>query len=143
MRETLKMEDPAASQNDVYFVYDGDCPLCSSAAMAFRIRDAVGTLRLINAREDQHHPVVREINARRLNLDDGMVIKFHDTCYHGADALNVMAMIGTDRGWFNRLNVLLFRSKTLSALLYPAMRAARNLLIRVRGVSKINNLGIE
>lgn len=137
------MEDPAGTPNEVFFIYDGECPLCSSAALAFRIRSAVGTLRLINARAEQDHPIVRAISARRLNLDEGMVIQFQDRYYHGADALHVMALIGTEHGWFNRLTVFLFRSRTLSYFLYPAMRATRNLLIRIRGVSKINNLGIQ
>ena len=128
------------SKGDVWFVYDGDCPLCTTAAKALRIRQAVGTLHLVNAREDSSHPVMQEIQARRLNLDVGMVIKFQNTCYHGADALHVMALLGTGHGWFNRMNAWLFRSKTLSRLLYPSMREARNLFLRLTGVSKIDNL---
>jgi hypothetical protein len=105
-----------------------------------RIRKAVGTLHLVNAREESGHPVMQEILARKLNLDEGMVIKFRDTCYHGADALHVMALLGTGQGWFNRWNARLFRSKTLSRLLYPSMKAARNLLLWFIGVSKIRNL---
>ena len=86
-------------------------------------------------------PVMREIDACGLNLDEGMVIKFQDTCYHGADALHVMALLGTRHGWFNRMNAWLFRSKRISTLVYPFMRAARNLALRFKGVSKIGNLG--
>lgn len=129
-----------SAKGDVWFVYDGDCPLCTTAANALQIRKAVGTLHLVNAREESNHPVMQEILARRLNLDEGMVIKFLDTCYFGADALHVMALLGTGQGWFNRMNAWLFRSKTLSRLLYPPMRAARNLFIRLKGISKIDNL---
>jgi predicted DCC family thiol-disulfide oxidoreductase YuxK len=125
---------------DVWFVYDGDCPICTVAAHGLRIRKAVGTLQLVDARSDVDHPILAEIRDLRLDLDQGMVIKFRDTCYHGADALHVMAMLGTGQGWFNRINALLFRSKLLSAICYPPMRAVRNLLIRVRGVQKIDNL---
>jgi predicted DCC family thiol-disulfide oxidoreductase YuxK len=125
---------------DVWFVYDGDCPICSVAAHALRIRKAVGNLHIVNARNDTSNPVLQEIKDLRLDLDEGMVIKFRDTCYHGADALHVMAMLGTGRGWFNRVNALLFRSKFLSAFCYPSMRAGRNLLIRLRGVPRIDNL---
>lgn len=129
-----------SAKGDVWFVYDGDCPICTTAANALQIRKAVGTLHLVNAREDRNHPVMREILARRLNLDEGMVIKFLDTCYFGADALHVMALLGTGQGWFNRMNASLFRSKTLSRLLYPPMRTARNLFIRLKGIPKIDNL---
>ena len=125
---------------DVWFVYDGDCPICTVAAKALKIRQAVGALHLVDARNDTAHPILAEIRDLRLDLDQGMVIKFADTCYHGADALHVMALLGTGQGWFNRLNAALFRSKALSALCYPPMRAGRNLLIRLRGVPKIDNL---
>ena len=133
-------EQTESAKGDVWFVYDGDCPLCTTAASALRIRKAVGNLHLVNAREDRNHPVMQEILAMRLDLDEGMVIKFLDTCFFGADALHVMALLGTGQGWFNRMNAWLFRSKTLSRLLYPPMRAARNLLLWFIGVSKIRNL---
>lgn len=135
MQDTLKN-----GTGDVWFVYDGDCPICSVAASALKIRKAVGKLHLVDARSDISNPILQEINDLKLDLDEGMVIKFRDTCYHGADALHVMAMLGTGQGWFNRLNALLFRSKFLSAICYPPMRTGRNLLIRLRGVPRINNL---
>lgn len=125
---------------EVWFVYDGDCPICNTAANALRIRKAVGNLHLINARTDKDHPLMAEIKRKGMNLDEGMVIKFQDTCYHGADALHVMALLGTGQDWFNRMNALLFRSPTLSALCYPAMRAMRNLAIRLKGIPKLRNL---
>lgn len=69
-----------------------------------------------------------------------MVIEFGGQLYHGADALQVMALLGSKHGWFNRANVLLFRSPRLAKLTYPLMRGARNLLIQVLGVAQINNL---
>jgi predicted DCC family thiol-disulfide oxidoreductase YuxK len=128
-------------KGDVWFVYDGECPLCSAAAHALRIRQAVGHLHLVDARIETSHPIIKEVRDLNLDLDEGMVIKFRETHYHGADALHVMAMLGTGRGWFNRLNAVLFRSKLLSRLCYPSLRAGRNLLIRLRGVEKIDNLG--
>ena len=130
----------ADQTGDVWFVYDGDCPLCTAAAQALRIRKAVGNLNLVDARHDSDHPILGEIQAQKLDLDQGMVIKFGDTLYHGADALNMMALLGTGQGWFNRLNALLFRSRWLAAICYPPMRAARNLLLRLSGIDRIGNL---
>ena len=135
MQDTLEHKT-----GDVWFVYDGDCPICSVAARGLRIRKAVGSLNLVDARTDIDHPILKEVQELKLDLDEGMVIKFRDTCYHGADALQVMALLGTGQGWFNRMNAWLFRSRTLSKICYPPMRATRNLLIRLRGVEKIGNL---
>lgn len=128
------------AKGDVWFVYDGDCPVCNTAADYWRLREAVGTLHLVNAREEGSHPLMREIKAKGLDLDKGMVVKFQDTCYHGADALHVMALLGTRQNWFNRTNAFLFRSKALSVFCYPAMRAASNLALKVKGVPLIRNL---
>lgn len=136
---------PITAKNDlqpegVWFVYDGDCPICTTAARVLRIKQAVGELHLLNARDNRDHPLVTEINQRNLDLDEGMVIKYRGELYHGRDALHFMALFGSDSGWFNRLNAVLFRSKTMARLCYPAMRAGRNLLLRLKGVSKIGNL---
>ncbi len=133
-------EIPEESRPSVWFVYDGDCPICAMAGHALRIKKNIGTLQIINARESREHPLVQEINARGLDLDEGMVLKYQGVCYHGEDALHMMALLGAERGWFNRMNRLLFSSKPLARLCYPAMRAGRNLLLRLKGVGKIRNL---
>ncbi|MBI1275520.1 DUF4166 domain-containing protein [bacterium] len=133
--------EPAATvklKGDVYFIYDGECPICSMAAHALRIRDAAGTLHLINAREGKNHSLVQEVTQLGYDLDDGMVIKFGGKYYQGKDALGIMALLSSNIGWFNRINAMLFRSPSMAAFLYPAMRGMRNTLIRVKGVSKLN-----
>lgn len=139
---TSSMEPAATGElkGNVYFVYDGDCPICTTAAHALRIRDAVGTLHLINARDGADQPLVREVTERGYDLDEGMVIKFGERYYHGADALGIMALLGSGVGWFNCMNAILFRSPRVAALLYPAMRGTRNTLIRIKGVPKLSNL---
>ena len=124
----------------MWFVYDGECPICSYAAHALRIKRSVGDLVLINARDQPGHPLVREVTQAGLDLDDGMVLKLHGELYHGDDALHMMALLGSKSGWFNRANVILFRSRRIARLCYPAMRAGRNLLLRLNDVDKIANL---
>jgi predicted DCC family thiol-disulfide oxidoreductase YuxK len=125
---------------NVWFAYDGHCPICTHAASALQIRKSVGPLQLVDARDDPAHPLIQEIARLGLNLDDGMVLKYQCVCYHGEDALHMMAMLGSPSGWFNRANVLLFRSRAMAKLCYPAMRGARNLLLHLKGVEKIRNL---
>lgn len=48
---------------------------------------------------------MQEITQAGLNIDEGMVVKMNNTLYHGADAQHVLAMIGTNQDWFNRINV--------------------------------------
>lgn len=131
----------APSKQEIWFAYDGECPICATAAAAFRVREAVGTLHLVNARVDVGHPVLSEVNAARLDLDEGMVVKYGGRLYHGADALQLMAMIGSEHGWFNRMNAALFKNRSVARIAYPFMRAVRNMAIAVKGSGKIGNLG--
>lgn len=126
--------------SDIYFIYDGKCPVCNYAAHTFRIKQAVGHIHLIDARAEKQHPLLEEVNKKGLDLDAGMVILYQDNYYHAEDALRLMGLLGSDTGWFNKMNSFLFRSKPVAKFFYPAMRACRNALIRMKGVSKIDNL---
>lgn len=127
-------------KGEIWFAYDGACPICTYVAHALKIMESVGRLHLVDARADADHPLIHRIAAERLDLDEGMVIQFGGRLYHGADALHVMALLGSKHGWFNRANALLFRSPRLARLAYPLMRGGRNLLIRLLGVAAIDNL---
>lgn len=137
------MTDKPDPARGIYFVYDGDCPLCTSAALALRIKQDYGTLNLINAREAADHPHVREITRRGLDLDEGMAIFADGRIYHGADALGFMARYGETRNAFMAATRALFWSEKLSALTYPWMRGVRNWLLRRRNVKPIDNLNLR
>ncbi len=123
----------------VLLVYDHECPVCRNYCQVLRIRAAAGKLQIVNARE--HSEIMQEITARGLDIDQGMVLKLDDQLYYGADAMHALALLSTRSGIFNRLNYLLFRSPRLARVLYPLLRSLRNLLLKLLGRRKINNLG--
>lgn len=129
----------AESSQGVWFVYDGECPLCQSAAKFFRLKEAKGTLHLLDARSDPNHPIMHQIKQRGLNLDDGFVIVDDGIYYHGKSALRYLSDIGKDGNWFTKL-LSLFQSKLMANIFYPMMRGLRNFLLRIRSVPKIDNL---
>ena len=45
-------------KDGVWFVYDGDCPICTHAAEALRIKQEFGSLSLLNAREAVDEPLI-------------------------------------------------------------------------------------
>lgn len=126
------------NRTSVWLVYDGECPICRPTANALKIRAAVGELILVNARHSD--PIMLELKQAGLNIDEGMVVKINNTFYHGAEAQHVLAMIGTDEDWFNRINVWLFRSKIIAKLFYPIMKNIRFTVLKIKGIAKINNL---
>ncbi len=129
------------SKPPILLVYDRQCPACTYYCNIANVRSNLGELKLINARDP--HPVVKEITAAGLDMDEGMVLKMDDTLYHGADAIHVLSMIGTSSGMLNRLNHWAFRSRRRARLLYPMMKSGRNLLLKLLGRTKINNLNLQ
>ncbi|MFP4611693.1 MAG: DCC1-like thiol-disulfide oxidoreductase family protein [Thiohalophilus sp.] len=125
---------------EIVLVYDQQCPLCHAYCQLVRIRESVGDLTIVDAR--QNSEVLREITDKRLDIDQGMVLKMGDRLYYGADAIHALALISSRSGFFNRFNYWLFKSRRISAWLYPVFRLFRNLLLKALGKTKINNLNI-
>lgn len=124
-----------ASNGGIQIIYDGECPFCSSYIGLVRLRDAVGHVELIDAR--QPHPLVAEVRARGLDLDEGMVAVYNGAFHHGHACVHLLATLTEDTGLANGVFRRLFASKTRTKGLYPLMRGARNLALRLLGRSKI------
>ena len=127
----------------IWFVYDGDCPLCTSAALALRIKQQYGKLNLLNARDAVNHPLLNEINKHKLDLDEGMVIYHAGRFYHGREALTFMARFSENKGLFNIANKILYWSDSIAYITYPWLRGARNALLRNKSASRIDNLNLK
>jgi predicted DCC family thiol-disulfide oxidoreductase YuxK len=116
---------------DLWVVYDGECPFCSSYVTLYRIRQQADRVHLIDARSA--HPIVDEVRRAGYDLDVGMVVRFEGRLYHGAEAMTVLAILGGDGTLFNRLNRALFRHPRLSRALYPWLVRGRLLVLRMLG----------
>ena len=127
------------SPDETTLIYDGECPVCIAYSDSVDTDASQGALRRINARSD--HALVRQATEEGLDLDEGMVVVHQGRLYHGADALHIMATLAPRTGVRNRLNRLLFGSRTVSRVAYPVLRGGRNTLLRLLGRSKIANLG--
>lgn len=132
-----------AEKNAIWFVYDGECPLCKSAALALRIKKQYGTHNLLNAREHLDHQLIIDINRHGFDLDEGMVIFDGNDFYHGKDALSFMAKFGDSKGLFNLLNKAVFGSETMAKMIYPWIRGVRNLLLKKKNIGRIDNLNLK
>ncbi len=129
------------SPPQLLLVYDGECPACRAYCQLLNIRHSLGELRLVDARENSE--VMDEITARGMDIDEGMVLKVEDQFYYGADAIHALALMGSRSSLFNRVNYWMFRSKTSATILYPVLRSCRNLLLKILGKTRINNLQLH
>lgn len=126
---------------EILLIYDKECPACNNFCQVLRIRESIGNLKIINAREKSK--VMEEITAAGLDIDQGMVLKMRGKLYYGSDAMHALALISSRSDVFNRISYWLFKSKTMSRLLYPVLRFFRNLLLKILRKTKINNLDVE
>lgn len=126
------------NSNQIFLIYDKECPACNNYCQIVRIRESIGTLHILDARESSD--IMDEITAHGLDIDQGMVLKVDDQLYYGADAIHTLALMSSRSNVLNRLNYWIFRSKTISYVLYPVLRLFRNMLLTLSGKTKINNL---
>ncbi len=70
-------------------------------------------------------------------------MKVDDTIFYGSEAIHALALRSSRKGFVNRFAFWVFRSKTAARLIYPVLAACRNLLLKMLGRTRINNLNIE
>ena len=91
---------------------------------------------------DARHPsqLMDEITAAGLDIDQGMVVKFKDVVYYGADAIHILTLLSTPSGIFNRVNYYVFSTRIGAKVFYPLGKAFRTVLLKVLGIRYIENL---
>lgn len=122
----------------IQLLYDKQCPVCDLYCRLVDVRESEGHLVRVDAREPGE--LMTEVTALGLDIDEGMVLKVGDRLYYGADAINELALLSSGKGLFNRLASGTFRSASVARFLYPLLRAMRNLLLKILGRTRINNL---
>ena len=119
---------------ELVVVYDGQCPFCTRFVQLYRIRQLVGRVRLVDARDaPDSDPVLREVAEAGLDLDEGMAVKWRGRIYHGADAMHVLALLGAESSVFGRMNRALFTRPALASWIYPALVAGRRRSVSLLG----------
>jgi hypothetical protein len=129
-----------AQPEPIWIVYDGACPFCAAYTRMVRLREAAGDVRLVDAREGG--PIVAEVLARGIDLDEGMAMKVGDRFFHGGEVMNRIAMMSGHSGALNRFHAWVFRDARRARLLYPSLRAGRNLALRLLGHRKLADDGL-
>ncbi len=86
---------------------------------------------------------MQEIMDTGLDIDEGMVLKFDNQIFYGSDAIHKLATLSSRKGVVNKLAYWTFRWPRVARILYPLLAACRNVLLKVLGRSRINNLGVE
>ena len=89
----------------------------------------------MNARECPE--LVVELARHRMDLDEGMVLVLNGEYFHGSECIHRLALLASGSNTFNAINKWIFERKRVTAVLYPILRAGRNVSLRILGVKKI------
>jgi predicted DCC family thiol-disulfide oxidoreductase YuxK len=126
------------STSKLTLIYDQECPVCNNYVQMVRIRESIGELELINARDGGE--LVEEITAKGIDLDQGMVLIVDDVMYCNSDTIHALALISSPSGFLNKCNFWIFKNKRRSYVIYPVLRFFRRVLLMLLGKKKLNNL---
>ncbi len=126
-------------EKEILLVYDHQCPACSAYCRRVQVRPSAGKLQLLDARLPSD--VRDEVTRRGLDIDQGMVLQTEDGLFYGAEAIHQLSLLGTTSDPFNVLNYAAFHWQWAAEIIYPVLRFFRNLLLKILGRTKINNLG--
>ena len=113
--------------DQLFVVYDGDCPLCTNFVKLYSISKNVSGIELINAREKP--ALVREFRSQGMEINEGMIVTWRGHRYFGAEGMHLLAILGNDSGTVGMLNRLLFRNRKIAAAAYPLLAAGRRMTL--------------
>jgi predicted DCC family thiol-disulfide oxidoreductase YuxK len=120
----------------IEIIFDGECPFCSAYVRMLRLRDAAGPVKLIDARE--HGAIAAGLADQGIDLNQTMAVRYGGATYTGAQAVELLSVLSSESGLANRFIARILRNKTRAALLYPVLRAGRNLTLRILGRPKLD-----
>lgn len=111
--------------------YDGDCPFCHQYVRLTRLRKVAGDVSLISLRDDPEKRL--KFEGMGIDVDEGMVVEQGGELLHGSEAIHRLALMTTPNGVFNKTISFVFSKRWLAIMLYPLMRALRNLALMLLG----------
>lgn len=119
------------SLGDLTVIYDGECPFCRSYVSLMKLRNAVGSVSLIDAREKSS--ATRELTHRGYDLNQGMAVIYGETIYFGKDAVVLISSLINQSGVTSKLIAVLLREPRRAALFYPMMKMGRRITLNLLG----------
>ena len=125
-----------AERAPLEIIYDGDCPFCSAYVRLVRLKEAVGSVKLIDGR--QNLDVAAGLQAQGIDLNETMVVNYGGASYVGPRAIEMLSLLSSGSGLVNRMLARLLRDKRRADFFYPILRFGRNSALRLLGKPKID-----
>jgi predicted DCC family thiol-disulfide oxidoreductase YuxK len=116
----------------IIIVYDGECPFCTDFVRLMTLRANVGPVSLVDARTSDE-PIVRKLQDRGYNLDEGMVAIYGDAIYYGSEAVFVISGLSANTTWRGRMVSRLLRDPARARRAYPFLKFGRRVVLKLLG----------
>jgi predicted DCC family thiol-disulfide oxidoreductase YuxK len=123
-------------EEPIELIYDGKCPICVPCVEAYALKDDTGALKKIDAREN-NEALLDEMEAAGMDINKGLVVRYQGKLHYAAEAMALLAKLGTNKGLLNYINATFFRYKPLATLGYPLLKAVRRLSFIVLNIPMI------
>ena len=120
-------------------IYDGECPIC--AYYAYWLRHANEHIQIINGR--LRSELVEKAESLGLDIDKGFVVFCNNTPHAGHKGLQLLAKNSNAKGLVGFLHKVIFKHAVVTKNIYPFLVRLRNLLLRLRNKSPIQNQKIH
>lgn len=121
-------------ERKIEVLYDDQCPVCHNYCTRVEMKDAKDKLVLVDARKDG--ALLDEVTKQGLDIDQGMVVKVDGKLFYGAEAMREIVKL-KKAGAMERF---LFNGPKLAAAVYGGCKGVRNVLLKLLGIKKIENL---
>jgi predicted DCC family thiol-disulfide oxidoreductase YuxK len=121
----------SVSDDVLEIAYDGECPFCTRFVALYRIRRNVGKVVLTDVRE--RPDLLTRFAREGLDINAGMVVLWRGRTYHGADSVQLLALLSAEEGLFARINRMLFLNRRVAGMVYPLLVRGRKLTLRAMG----------
>lgn len=113
-------------------VYDDECPFCNQYVKLLRLRNNVGQVKLVSARDAESDAVTQLRNTGYV-LDKGMAVILDGTTYYASDAIWVLSRLSSRSNVINHLWAALFANRAFVKRIYPVLKLFRHLGLRIKG----------
>ena len=120
--------------SDITIYYDGDCPFCKSYITIVNIKKKY-TVELKNARS--YMDEINELEANGFFIEDGILMKFKEEIFQGADALRKIDTINKNSSLKAALYGLIINLPMFKKIIYPIVKLLRILTLKLLGVKRI------
>ena len=115
----------------ISIIYDEECPACSMYVKITLIKENYGDVHFLKARQNRGLCLFLKKNG--LDINKGMAVFFQNKIYFADDAVNILAILSSGKGFISNLISFLFKYKFIAKLLYPILVFLRNILLKILG----------